>query len=387
MEPIQIHFPKNLVFGDHCYDDFIHSFAGSSMNGICIIADPNVMKPVSELIGLLDKQGIRSLVYSDIANEPTIQDFNKILNQSEAHQIEAVIGIGGGSILDVAKLLAAQYRSEQNVTDVIGQGKLHGRDLFLACIPTTAGTGSEMSPNAILLDESDYQKKGIISPFLVPDSACIDPVLTYTVPPYITASTGIDAFTHCLEAYANRHANPVTDLYALEGIKRIYRSLETTCKDGSNKEARSDVALGSMYGGMCLGPVNTAAVHALAYPLGGEYHIPHGISNALLLPHVLRANLNDGIERYAKIAEATGISGISDRKELAQTGIEHIADLCKRIGIPEYLDDFHIPVEDVPKMAESAMKVQRLLKNNLHELTVSEVEDIYYKLFRKRSHA
>src|SRR5699024_3953020 len=194
---------------------------------------------------------------------------------------------GGGSVLDVAKLVAAQLNNGQSLEDIVGIKKLKNRDFLLICMPTTSGTGSEVSPNAILLDQRDNQKKGIISPFLVPDIVYADPLLTVTLPPSVTAATGIDALTHCIEAYANRFAHPLVDMYALEGIRLISSNIVEACKNGQDIEARSGMILGSLYGGVCLGPVNTAAVHALSYPLGSQFHIAHGLSNAILFPDVL----------------------------------------------------------------------------------------------------
>ena len=198
--------------------------------------------------------------------------------------------------------------------EVFGIGQLRARAVRLFCIPTTAGTGADVSPNAILIDEGESLKKGVVSPHLVPDVAIIDPALTLDLPPAVTAATGIDALVHCIEGYANRFAHPATDLYALQGIRLIGRSIETAVARGTDRAARADVMLGALYGGLCLGPVNTAAVHALSYPLGGEYRIPHGVANSLLLPYVLRFNLPAMVERYAEIALALGVARRTDER-------------------------------------------------------------------------
>ncbi len=231
--------------------------------------------------------------------------------------------------MDVAKLVATFLGSSQNIRETFGIGKLVGRSTYLACLPTTAGTGSEVSPNSILLDESEQLKKGIISPYLMPDAAYVDPMLTLSVPPAVTAATGIDALTHCIEAYANKFAHPMIDLYALQGIRLISRSIAHAVEKGDDLAARTDLALGSMYGGMCLGPVNTGAVHALAYPLGGEFHIAHGVSNAVLLTHVLEFNLPAAPERYAAIAIALGCEPGKDHQETAHRGLDRLRGLCK----------------------------------------------------------
>jgi alcohol dehydrogenase class IV len=294
---------------------------------------------------------------------------------------DAVIGLGGGSAMDVAKLIAALYDGRQDVRDVFGIDVLSSRTLQLACLPTTAGTGSEVSPNAILLDEAEGLKKGIVSPHLVPDAAYVDPLLTVTVPPAVTAATGIDALTHCIEAYANRFAHPMIDLYALQGIRLIAGSLLRAVQNGEDLESRTDVALGSYYGGLCLAPVNTAAVHALAYPLGSEFHVAHGVSNAVLLPHVLRFNLPAAPERYAEMAVALGVEASSSAEETAQQGLDRISELCQQCGIPSGLSELGVPEEAIPGMAVAAMKVTRLLKNNLRQVTAADAEDIYRAAF------
>ncbi len=225
----------------------------------------------------------------------------------------------------------------------IGINLLPGRELFLVCLPTTAGTGSEVSPNAILLDETDQLKKGVVSPHLVPDAAFIDPLLTLTVPAAVTASTGLDALTHCIEAYANKFAHPITDLYALQGIRLISANLLRAVRNGADAEARAGLALGSLYGGLCLGPVNTAAVHALAYPLGSRFKIAHGVSNAVLLPNVLRFNFSAAPERYAEVAVALGVERSRSALSTAEHGVERLAELSRACGVPQRLSDFNIP--------------------------------------------
>jgi alcohol dehydrogenase class IV len=381
MSLIKLQFPGNLIFGNNCFAHFIEQFSGMEFKNVLIVVDPFIEPHLESLTFELRKAGTKYFIDNKITKEPSVSDFKKLLEKAEKNSIDSVIGIGGGSVLDVSKLAAAICHSGQTVESAFGIGKLKQRKLFLACLPTTAGTGSEVSPNAILLDESDNLKKGIVSPFLVPDYTYVDPVFTHTVPPKVTAATGIDALTHCIEAYANKFAHPLTDMLALEGIRLIYKNLGKAFKNGSDANARENVALGSLYGGMCLGPVNTAAVHALAYPLGSEYNIQHGVSNALLLPHVLYANLESGVKRYATIAEKIGVNTNQSSLSIAKEGVLKIAELCKNVGIPANIIGFGVKKDDVPQLAKSALKVQRLLKNNLRELTVSDIEEIYLKLF------
>jgi alcohol dehydrogenase class IV len=220
-------------------------------------------------------------------------------------------------------------------------------------------------------------KKGVVSPHLVPDAAYLDPVLTLTMPPAVTAATGLDALTHCIEAYANRYAHPLVDVYALAGITLIAGHLERAFHNGQDIEARTGLLRASLYGGMCLGPVNTAAVHALAYPLGGEFHIAHGLANALLLPHVLRFNVQAAPGRYANIASALGVSPSGDDLADASAGINRIEALIKQCGVQVGMRHFGIAESAIPRMASAAITVQRLLERNLRVITESDATDIY----------
>jgi alcohol dehydrogenase class IV len=313
--------------------------------------------------------------------EPAREMFEIILAEARKMEFDAVLSIGGGSVLDVAKLVAALARGQQNVSDVFGINRLAGREIFLMCVATTAGTGSEVSPIAVLLDEADELKKGVVSPHLVPDIAMVDPLLTLTVPAAVTAATGLDALTHCLEAYANKFAHPIVDLYALQGMRLIAANLLRAVRNGGDLEARENVALGSLYGGLCLGPVGTAGVHALAYPLGGQFHIAHGVSNAVLLPHVVQFNLPVAAERYAEVARALGVKGGGSAMATAEAGVKHLVELSRACGVPQSLSALGIPREAIPGMAKAAMQVTRLLKNNPRAITEPDAEQIYTAAF------
>jgi alcohol dehydrogenase len=250
----------------------------------------------------------------------------------------------------------------------------------LVCVSTTSGTGSEVSPIAILLNEKTEAKSGIVSPALLADAAYIDPVLTVGLPPKFTAETGMDALCHCIEAYTNKFAHPAVDLYALQGIRLIAANLLKACQDGTNMEARSALALGSMYGGLCLGPVNTHAVHCLSYGLGGRFHVSHGLANAILLPAVLRFNLDADYARHAQVALAMGVEAGSNDEETALKGIEMIEALSKACGIPASLKSLGVGEDDLSALADIAMGVTRLLKNNPKPLTKEDAIKIYQTL-------
>ena len=381
MKSITLLQPQKIVFGTGCIQNFCDDYLHLGFHRLFVLTAPPILPLISPTLDALRQKGVETHVFHDITAEPTVGDFKNILREARDFGADSVVGIGGGSVLDLAKLVAALIDSNQQVEDLFGTGLVGKKGKWLACLPTTAGTGSEVSPNAILLDERDQLKKGIVSPFLVADAAYVDPRLTWTVPPKVTADTGMDALTHCIEAYTNKFAHPAVDIYAREGIRLISAHLKRAVTNPEDKEAREALALGSLYGGLCLGPVNTAAVHALSYPLGGEFHIPHGLSNAILLPSVMRFNLPACPQRYAEVAIACGIVPGSDEKETALRGVELIGELSAAVGIPQKLSDLHIPQSAVDGMAKAAMQVQRLLKNNPREVTEQDARDIYNSLY------
>ncbi|MBQ7423094.1 MAG: iron-containing alcohol dehydrogenase [Prevotella sp.] len=381
MKQITLQQPQKIVFGSGCIDTLVEDYQKLGFRRLFILTAPPIRPLIAETIGKLQGAGTETEVYDNILAEPTVGDFKQILSQAQAFRADSIVGIGGGSVLDITKLVATLLYSEQQVEDCFGTGFIQKKGLWFACLPTTAGTGSEVSPNAILLDERDKLKKGIVSPYLLADAAYVDPKLTLTVPAKVTADTGMDALTHCIEAYTNKFAHPMVDMYALKGIELLAKNLLRAVQDGSDLEAREACSLGSLYGGLCLGPVNTAAVHALSYPLGGEYHIPHGLSNAILLPSVMKFNRPANLRKYAEVAVACGVPTGKDDDETAQNGVNFIYKLSEQVGIPSKLSEIGVPKEAVSHLAKAAMEVQRLLKNNPREVTEQDAIAIYESLY------
>ena len=381
MTPITLLQPQKIVFGTGCIETFTDDYKKLGLQRLFVLTAPPILPLIEAPLEDLRRAGISIEIFQNILAEPTVNDFKQILDVARQFQADSVVGIGGGSVLDVTKLVAAFLNSDQQVEDCFGTGFIQKKGLWFACLPTTAGTGSEVSPNAILLDERDHLKKGIVSPHLLADAAYVDPRLTWSVPAKVTADTGMDALTHCIEAYTNKFAHPAVDIYALQGIRLIAANLERAVRDGQDQEAREALALGSLYGGLCLGPVNTAAVHALSYPLGGEFHIPHGLSNAILLPSVMRFNTPACPERYAQVSVAFGLPEGKTAEETAQRGVDFIYRLAASVGIPDKLTALGIPQTAVDGMARAAMEVQRLLKNNPREVTEQDARDIYNSLY------
>lgn len=374
--PLNIFFPGKLVFGSGTLSQLVDDVVALKPDRVFIATIEPLKKVLSDFILCLEKERIVVLTDMSIVAEPSFRDLEKLMETVTPFNPDIVIGIGGGSVLDIAKLVAAQLENDQQLKDYVGIGLLKGRKKKLICVPATSGTGSEVSPNAILVDD-EKQKKGIISPYLVPDIVYVDPLLTVSVPPAITAATGLDALTHCLEAYTNKFSQPFIDIYAYRGMQLITAHIETAVKDGSDIEAREKVAMGSLLGGFCLGPVNTAGVHALSYPLGSMFHLAHGLSNALLLPYVMEYNIPAAVEKYAEVAIAVGCERRSTHEETAKAGVRRIRELIKACGIPSSLREVNVPESAIPQMAADALRIQRLIKNNPRAITESDAIAIY----------
>ncbi|GAB3996942.1 iron-containing alcohol dehydrogenase [Spirosoma daeguense] len=374
---LNIHFPGKLVFGNGSLANLADEVIRLAPKKLLLVTISPLLEQLKNLVNTLEANAIAVQIDTSIVQEPTFADFTTLMQTVTPFNPDVVLGIGGGSVLDVAKLVAAQLENDQTLADMVGIGNLSGRSKKLICVPATSGTGSEASPNAILVDDADNQKKGIISPYLVPDIVYVDPLLTISVPPAITAATGIDALTHCLEAYTNKFAQPFIDMYAYEGMRLIASNIVQAVREGANEEARSQVAMGSLLGGFCLGPVNTAGVHALSYPLGSMFHLAHGLSNALLLPYVMEFNIPSATDRYAQVAVALGCERTADSLETAMNGVLKIRELIRECGIPARLRDVNIPKEAIPQMADDALKITRLLKNNPREISREDAIAIY----------
>lgn len=381
MRTITLHQPRRLVFGCGSIADcvsYLHELRPSHLR---ILTSPFLTAAAARIEKELTSGRTTVSIDTSIVGEPTVEDCLVAIRAAKTTRADCILGLGGGSVLDVAKLVAAFVGGEQQLEETFGNGLLRSRCCHLVCMPTTSGTGSEVSPNAILLDEVAKLKKAVISPHLVPDAAFIDPELTASVPAPITASTGLDALAHCLEAYTNKFAHPVVDTYALEGITLAGRFLLRAVRDPNDMEAREGMALASLYGGLCLGPVNTAAGHALAYPLGSEYHISHGVSVALVQAHVFRFNAEATPNKHAAVARALGVEATLSESETTAAGADFLAALTRDSGIQPDLGSHGIRREDIEVLADSALKVERLLRNSPRIVSKEDCIEIYRRCF------
>jgi len=350
---------------------------------VCVVTDgflhaSGLLQPA---LASLRAAGFDVLVIDDVQADPPDVVVEAVTAQARAFGAQLVLGIGGGSSMDVAKLVAVLLGGTQALAEMYGVDQVRGERLPLVQVPTTAGTGSEVTPIAIVTTGATT-KSGIVARQLYADMAVLDADLTTGLPAAITAATGIDAMVHAIEAFTSRRLkNPLSDQLALQSLDLLSRHLLRACQDGQDLEAREAMLLGSLLAGQAFANAPVAAVHALAYPLGGRFHLPHGLSNALVLPHVLRFNAETAPAAYAQLAEAllSGLSGGVPAK--AQALIRHLEALTAATGLPMRLREHGIPADALPQLAADAMLQTRLLVNNPRELSEADALAIYRSAF------
>jgi len=367
LTPIGIERPASIKFGAGLIAEVGAFVRAQGYTRPLIVADPfNAAR-----VELLELPGDPA-VFGSVRAEPDIANLDALLAMAERIRPDVVIGFGGGSAMDLAKLAAVLPGSGQSIRDVVGPERVNGRPTALVQVPTTSGTGSEAGTRALITDPTTQNKLAVQSRHMLADLAVVDPLLTLTVPADVTAATGVDALAHCVEAYTSRKAHPLIDIYAIEGIRLVGRFLGRAVRDGGDREARAGLSLASLYGGFCLGPVNTTAGHAVAYPLGTRHHIPHGLACALIFPHVLAFNAPAVRDKTANVLDALGLSADGDAAIAAAARA-----WCEALGIDMRLSRHGVPADDIETMAHEAHAIRRLLDNNPRDISPAEILAIY----------
>ncbi len=381
MNPFVFNTSKSIQFGPGLASKIGELAIAHIGKRIMLVTDPGMISTgiVAKALEALTAAGASVVLFKDVAADPPEAVILSAAEQARSAEVEGVIGLGGGSSLDVSKLVALLALGKEELKDVYGVGNVKGSRLPLMLVPTTAGTGSEVTPISIVTTGTN-EKMGVVSPVILPDIALLDPELTQGLPPHITAATGIDAMVHAIEAYASASANnnPISRMLATQALTLMGRSILTAVHEGANMEARSDMLLGSMLAGQAFANSPVAAVHALAYPLGGHFHIPHGLSNALVLPHVLRFNSKTAPRPYAELApyafpDMADLQG----QEAAEAFCERLAELSKACGLQQSLREMGISEGILPRLASDAMNQTRLLVNNPRPVTEADALAIY----------
>ncbi len=360
-QPTRIHFGPGIV------DTLAQVIRDHGCKKPLVVLDPGLKKAGLDKAALssLDRAKMKYAAFDKVAPEPGLKLADKAATLARKNRCDSVVGIGGGSAMDVAKAVSILLTNGGKAVDYLGLGKIKKKGVPKIMVPTSAGTGAEVTFTAVFINEKTGSKGGMNGDPLYPDAAVLDPNLTMSLPPQVTASTGIDALTHALEAYTSIQANPISEMYSLEAIDLIFANIRTAYADGRNLTARSNMLLASLLGGKALAIAGVGLVHAMAYPLGGMFGIPHGLANAVLLPYVTAYNLIGNLEKHAVLAALMGYEteGMSPR-EAAEQLVAGLFQLNMDLDIPATLKDLDIPADKIPEMADIALTVERPVENN-----------------------
>jgi alcohol dehydrogenase class IV len=355
------------------------------VNRPLLVTDPGLIAIglVQPVLLALEKEGCAPVVFDQVREDPPEATVLAATELGRSRQVDGVIAVGGGSSMDVAKVVAVLLGGEQPLNELYGVGQVAGGRLPLVLVPTTAGTGSEVTPVAVITT-GETTKAGVSSPVLLPDVAVLDAGLTLGLPPTVTAMTGVDAMVHAIEAYTSRHQkNPLSDNLARQALELLSRNIRTAVHDGQNLEARENMLLGACLAGQAFANAPVAAVHALAYPLGGHYHIPHGLSNSLVLPAVLEFNQQEASELYAELAEiVVGEPVVGGVEAKSAALIDAMRVLIDDVSLPATLQLAGVDEQSLEMLAEDAMLQQRLLVNNPREVSYDDALAIYRDAYR-----
>ncbi len=370
---------STIISGAGAANELQYIFQG--MKRTLVITDSNVVRlsPVQKIVEQIQSCVQECLIIDTVPPEPSHQNVAEILKQTSINGVDIVVGIGGGSVLDVAKLMSLLCVNDPNVSlDTLLAGQKPTTKVKSLLIPTTAGTGSEATPNAILAIPEKETKVGIISPVMLPDYVALLPELTVTMPSHILASTGIDALCHLIECFTSNVANPVSDNYALIGMKKLFASIETAFDEPSNLEAKLNMLWASYYGGAAIAHAGTHLVHAMSYPLGGKYHIPHGVANAILLAPCMRFIRECVVDKFAQVYDLlpNAESNLTNEdKSIAL--VNYFDDLVCKLKLPTKLSELNIYPDEIPSLTKAAFDVHRLIKNVPMQIDAAGINQIY----------
>ncbi|PIP07545.1 MAG: alcohol dehydrogenase [Syntrophobacteraceae bacterium CG23_combo_of_CG06-09_8_20_14_all_50_8] len=371
---------KKIVFGSGSFADLAQHLGGLKAERPLVVLDKNLADTgFREKISHVLQQGsVEFDLFDKVEPEPRLEMADEGAKLAMKRKCDAVVGIGGGSAMDVAKAVSVLAANKGKAANYLGMNKVPGPGLPTIMAPTTAGTGSEVTFTAVFIRKNLKKKEGMNSPYLYPELALLDPQLTLSLPPGTTATTGLDALCHAIESYTSINASPMSELVSLEAVRLISENLRTCVHDGGNLEAREQMLLGSLYAGLGLANAGVTAVHSLSYPLGGEYGIPHGLANTIMLLPVMAFNLPGALEKFAIIAEVMGeVTDALPVREAAYLALDAVEALIEDCGIKAKLSDFDIAEKDFPELAKVAMTVARPLENNPRKVTLENAIEIY----------
>lgn len=374
-----LRMPSTVLAGEASMTHLTQTLGSAKL--AAVFTDAGVKKAglLSRPLATLDAAGIAYEVIDDLPAEPTVYQAAETIKRFRSMRTEAIVAVGGGSVMDVAKLASVLDTDEYTIFDLLAVPAQAHKRVRTIMIPTTAGTGAEASPNAIVTVPEKALKVGIVNFDMIADAVILDAEMIRHLPRHIAASTGIDALAHAIECYTSRKATPFSDLYALRAFQLIEANLERACDETQcDMAAKANMLLASFLAGVSIAAAGTTGVHALSYPLGGRYHIAHGISNAILLMPVMRFNEPACRERFARVYDAVRPGGeIKTETEKSAWVLARMSNIVRNVGIEPSLRPYGVGPEDLDALVDAGMQVARLLSNNLREITAKDAENIY----------
>ena len=382
VETYNVTLPRTVYSGKNALNNLKTVVAGAKK--VAIFTDKGILSTglVDLPLAQLKEAGVESIVISDLPPEPTYTQVQTLVDEFKASGADFIVAVGGGSAMDAAKLASLLATESYTVKDLLDNPGLAVKTVKTCLIPTTAGTGSEATPNAIVAVPEKELKVGIVNGSMVPDYVILDAVMIKNLPRKIAAATGVDALAHAIECFTSNKANPFSDMFALQAFDLIMNNIETACDDKEAMDAKNNMQIAAFYAGVAIACSGTTAVHALSYPLGGKYHIAHGVSNAMLLVPVMEFNEPVIREKLAAAYDRAvhGEKTCATTEEKSAWVVKRMGEIVRHLDIPTSLTEFNVPVEDLEGLVEAGMQVTRLLNNNMRVVTAEDARAIYSQI-------
>lgn len=381
----QVKIPSCSYGGEGSIEKIKEIIAKEKSQKVVVFSDEGIKATglLDILTKQLDETGVQYHVFTDCKPEPSYLQVEAVVDMVQGQECDLIIGLGGGSVMDAAKLASVLKGAPYTIKDLLNDPTQAEKKVKTVMIPTTCGTGSEATCNAIVAIPEEKSKKGIVNDNMIPDYVILDAQMIAKLPKAIVAATGVDALAHVVECFTSQKATPFSDCYALEGAKLIFANIREAYNNPDNMDAKNKMLIGAYYGGIAITGSGTTAVHALSYPLGGKFHIAHGVSNAILFAHVMKFNKDACAERLAVLCDAINPTYAEKTvEEKADYVIDQIADIVKVTNIPTDLTQYGVTMDDLDFLVTAGSQQQRLLVNNMKELSLDDIRNIYLKVVK-----
>ena len=381
----QVKIPSCSYGGEGSIEKIKEIIAKEKSQKVVVFSDEGIKATglLDILTKQLDETGVQYHVFTDCKPEPSYLQVEAVVDMVQGQECDLIIGLGGGSVMDAAKLASVLKGAPYTIKDLLNDPTQAEKKVKTVMIPTTCGTGSEATCNAIVAIPEEKSKKGIVNDNMIPDYVILDAQMIAKLPKAIVAATGVDALAHVVECFTSKKATPFSDCYALEGAKLIFANIREAYNNPDNMDAKNKMLIGAYYGGIAITGSGTTAVHALSYPLGGKFHIAHGVSNAILFAHVMKFNKDACAERLAVLCDAINPAYAEKTvEENADYVIDQIADIVKVTNIPTDLTQYGVTMDDLDFLVTAGSQQQRLLVNNMKELSLDDIRNIYLKVVK-----